>query len=349
MYSELQISNLKENISKVLFYLLSKWLQIFTISLLFSMSFVIYIWLQEPKYTAEITFVSENDKSSGISAYAGIAAQFGIDINSGGGGVFEGDNLIGLLQSKKLIDKTLLSNIANSKELIIERYISNHKLFGKETNNLKSSSINFDTSRNNNNRLEDSIINIICKQILEKRLTVGKPEKKQDIISIKYIDNDEVLAKQFVENLANNAIKFYTEYKSKKSSGSVAILQKQTDSIRHILFGGISDAASLNDLNVNPLKQSQKINTQKKQIDIQVNSVLYGELIKNLELAKLALRKETPLIQIIDTPILPLKNEKMGRLTAGILGAFIGGFISILFLSISIIYKLQFITIQREN
>jgi hypothetical protein len=41
-------------------------------------------------------------------------------------------------------------------------------------------------------------------------------------------------------------------------------------------------------------------------------SLILTELIKQVELAKVTLRKEKPLIQVIDRPILPLPKERFG-------------------------------------
>lgn len=54
-------------------------------------------------------------------------------------------------------------------------------------------------------------------------------------------------------------------------------------------------------------------------------------MVKNLELAKVTLRKETPLIQIIDKPILPLKKERFGKVKGVIFGGFLGGFFIVIF------------------
>jgi hypothetical protein len=63
------------------------------------------------------------------------------------------------------------------------------------------------------------------------------------------------------------------------------------------------------DLNVNPLKQSLRVNQNRKMIDLQVSVALYGEIVKNLKLAEISLRKQTPLIQVIDSPIMPLDES----------------------------------------
>src|SRR5690606_40670425 len=46
--------------------------------------------------------------------------------------------------------------------------------------------------------------------------------------------------------------------------------------------------------------------------DKQLLQGIYIEVMKNLEVSKLSLLKETPLIQIIDRPILPLRKESPG-------------------------------------
>lgn len=91
------------------------------------------------------------------------------------------------------------------------------------------------------------------------------------------------------------------------------ILQRQTDSIRAVLNGSIVSVAAAvdNTFGLNPAMQVQKTTISKKQFDVQANTAILTQLVTNLEMAKVSLRKETPLIQVIDRPILPLeKNEK---------------------------------------
>ncbi len=311
-------------------YLLDKKLYIIITCIVFSLIGVLYIWRQEPKYTAEVTFVAENDKASGAGAYASIAAQFGLNLGGGGNSAFQGDNLVELLKSRVLIDRTLLS-FYDDKKLLIDQYIDNHRIREGWDKNPLLKSIKFDNFHNNSNLVRDSIFNGLSTEIIKTRLDVNKLDKQLDIIFIKMTDNDQFFAKRFVEELCKNAIQFYTQYKMKKNLENVNILQKQVDSVKYMLFGNISDAASINDLNINPLKQSLRTSSQKKQVDMQVNAALYTELLKNLELSKITMRKETPLIQVIDTPHLPLRNEKKGRLFGAVVFGFIGFVFSVIF------------------
>lgn len=45
-------------------------------------------------------------------------------------------------------------------------------------------------------------------------------------------------------------------------------------------------------------------------IDVQANSAIYQELLKQLELAKVTHRNNMPLIQVIDSPNYPLENSR---------------------------------------
>jgi hypothetical protein len=324
MSSEIIIVDLIKKGKEAFFFLLKKWKAILLVSFIAAIFGIVKTWLEDPRYTAEMTFVAESDKSGGLGGYASIAAQFGFDVGGGGGGAFAEDNLVELLKSRKLIDKTLLSQYDNN--LFIDQYAINHKINkGWEKDSVMSKANFGSIASGDYNRKRDSIFNAIADGIIKGQLDVDKVDKKLDIIYIKMTDIDMLFAKRFTEKLADNAIKFYTEYKTEKNLANVVILQRQTDSVKSLLFGSVNDVATLNDLNVNPIKQTLRTSGQKKQIDLQVNSALYTELLKNLELSKLNLRKETPLIQIIDTPKLPLKNEKKGRLYMGVIFAFFGG------------------------
>jgi uncharacterized protein involved in exopolysaccharide biosynthesis len=62
---------------------------------------------------------------------------------------------------------------------------------------------------------------------------------------------------------------------------------------------------------------------------VQANTAILTELVKQSELAKVTLRKETPLIQIIDRPILPLAKQRFGKAKGIVLGGFLAGFLMI--------------------
>lgn len=314
-------------------FIISKWLIIGVTGLIAACIGLVYAWTKKPLYTAELTFASENESGGNINAYAGIAAQFGLNLGGSSSNAFEGENLMRLMGSRRLIEKTLLTSAdINQKEyLLINYYIRAHELEKKYRKTFpKEGSIYFTTTVNPFGRQRDSLMIEISKD-LSKLLEIEKIDKRSDIISVKLQDYDELFAKAFVEELVTNVIQYYTDYKIKKTRQNVAILQRQTDSVRNLINGNIVDIALSSDLNVNPTRQIVRTGIQRKQVDAQVNGALYTELVKNLELSKLALRKETPLIQIIDTPMLPLDKKKLGRLMGAIIFGFLGGLSAIIF------------------
>lgn len=306
-------------------YLFSKWLVILLVGFVAGLLGILYAWMQKPVYRAEITFAPETGKSASLGMYAGIAAQFGFDMGGGGGGVFEGENLIEFLKSRMLIEKALFSkvNINGQQEILIDYYARHNELYDAWKGKPELAVVDFKKDQSGV-RPRDSLLNVIVKDV-RVMLNVGRMDKKLSIISASMMSEDEAFAKSFIEQLAVNGIQYYIDYRSKKARENVSILQRQFDSVRSVLSGNIVSAATSTDLNVNPTRQIVRAGIQNRQVDIQANGQLYGELLKQLELSKIALLKETPFIEIIDRPRYPLEMKKMGRFRAGILFAIVGG------------------------
>ncbi len=308
-----------------------------------------YSFLNKPVYTATTTFVLETNEKSGIGQYAGIASMIGIDLGSGGGGIFQGDNIIELYKSRAMIEKTLLSSFgAVANELLIDRFIVFNKLrenWKKKPKlyNLKFINVNIKDRQTNTLKLDsnvllrDSILREIVESINKNYLAVGKPDKKLSIIKVDVKSKDDIFAKVFNEELVKNVNDFYVQTKTKKMANNVHILQYKTDSVRAVMNGDIYLAAGVADAtpNLNPTRLSQRIAPiQKAQFSAETNKMVLGALVQNLEMAKITLLKETPLIQVVDTPILPLKQEKTGKIKAFLIGGFLFGFIAVIVLLI---------------
>ena len=165
--------------------------------------------------------------------------------------------------------------------------------------------------------------------------------KKVTILSIEVTSENELFSKIFCESLAKETSDFYIETKSKKAKINVDVLQKQSDSVKAALNSAITGVANEADnvYNLNPAFNVKGAPSKRKQIDVQANTAVLTNLLVQLELAKITLRKETPLIQLIDRPILPLAKEKFGKLRSIILGGFLTGFLYILFLIFGRLYK----------
>jgi hypothetical protein len=159
-------------------------------------------------------------------------------------------------------------------------------------------------------------------------------DKKVTILTIEVSSEDEFFSKTFCESIAKETSDFYIQTKSKKARLNTDVLKYQVDSVRKELNGAITGVAAEVDnvYNLNPAFNIKSANSKKKQIDVQANTAVLTNLVVQLELAKITLRKETPLIQLIDKPKLPLTKEKFGSLGLLLLGFMLSILFTILYL-----------------
>jgi uncharacterized protein involved in exopolysaccharide biosynthesis len=310
-----------------------------------------YAFIKKPVYTATTTFVLESgDKGGGLGQYAGVASMMGIDLGGVGGGIFQGDNILELYKSRTMLEKTLFSPLDSiSKLSLIERFIEVNDIrkgWEKKPNlkNLVFKVENSSQSLNDekNKRLRDSVIAKVVESIRKNVLSVSKPDKKLNIIKVDTRSFDELFAKRFNEELVKNVNDFYVQTKTKKSLENVAILQHKTDSVRAVMNGAIYSAAAVSDAtpNLNPTRQVQRVApVQRAQFSAETNKAILSEMLKNLEMGKMALLKETPLIQVIDKPVYPLEKEKKSKILTAIAFGFFLSMLTIIYLALSRIIK----------
>jgi hypothetical protein len=314
--------------------LVKRWKIIFLAGLLMGIGGVIYAWLDQKVYKAELTFALEDKSSAG--GYASLANQFGIDLSKGGeGGAFKGDNIIELFKSVSMVESTLLSSATfdGKTELLIERYFEKNKM------TLDDKIFDYHKPRNNFSVAEDSLLQIISNGIIKNNLDWEKTDKSLAIVKFRFKSTDEIFAKIFIEKLTQVVCDFFTETKTKKIKSNIILLESRIDSVRQELDKEMGAAASSQDQNQNAAVARVRIPLMKRQMNIQLLTTLYGELTRNIELSKMSLVKEEPLIQIIDRPRLPLKFEKKSRAISGIIFFIIGSFLASFYFIGSTIYR----------
>ena len=336
---EISLKELLLKIKEWYRFLLTKWVVIVAAGFIGGAIGVGYAFTQKATYTASLSFVLEDEKQGGggLSSALGLASSLGMDLGGSAGGAFSGANLIELMKSRNIVEKSLLNPITvNGKTQSFAQYYINFNNLNKDWDTkplLKEIVFAPDADRSKFTLQQDSILGNIYTSVLQM-LTVGQKDKKVSILSIDVKSTDEHFSKTFAENLANEVSSYYIEIKSKKARQNMEILQHQTDSIRAELNGAITGvaAASDNTFNLNPAMMVRKSLGTRRQVDVQANTAILTQLVTNLEMAKVSLRKETPLIQVIDRPILPLKKDKVGKLKSLILGSFLAGFLTVLVL-----------------
>ncbi|MFN7099621.1 MAG: Wzz/FepE/Etk N-terminal domain-containing protein, partial [Flavobacterium sp.] len=294
--------SLKELIAKLkewYSYLLSQWKVIVLAGIVGAVVGLTYSFIKKPIYTATLSFALEDEKGGGggLGSALGLASSLGLDLGGGGGSIFTGSNLTELFKSRAMVEKTLLSSVPDSagKSITLaELYIQNNEWREKWEGKPKLAKIQFlpNVKRSYFTRVHDSILGEMYDELSKTGLSVAQKDKKISIINIDVNDKNELFAKHFCENLAKTVSDFYVVTKSKKAKMNMDILIRQTDSIRRELNGAITGVAVANDntFGLNPAMNVRRAPSARRQVDVQANTAILTELVKQTELAKVTLR-----------------------------------------------------------
>jgi len=336
-------------------YLLSKWKTILILASVGALVGFFYAKTKDMEYVATTTFVLEESNAGlgALGSLGGLASIAGLDGGSSSSGIFQGDNILELYKSRSMIEKTLFTPVNNNgrKELLIDTYVAMNNLRDKWKEYPALQSLKFaikdsvkmtDSLRGSQVfRLQDSVVGSIVQDIRKNILNVYKADKKLSIISADVKAKDEFFAKTFNEEIVRNVNNFYVQTKTRKSLENVQILQMKTDSIRSVMNGAIFSSAAIIDAtpNLNPTRQAQRsAPAQRSQYTAETNKAILSELVKNLELSKMTLLKEAPLIQVVDEPVFPLDKTRLGVIKAAIMGAVLFGFLTVMILLMKYIF-----------
>lgn len=331
---------------RIVRYLLRQWKWVFLGGLLGASIGLFMSISSKPKYQGEVTFVLE--ESSSASAYASIASQFGISLGGGSGSsnAFTVDNIIGLLQSRKMIENTLLKaiEVEGKQQTLAEHYIAlyDYRSSWEAKPWLAGMAFPVGLKKEDLTPRQDSILSIFHQEMLANNLSINKLSDKMSILAISCKSTDQYFSKYFVDFLLDEVSKYYIATKTKKNKTNFDLLQNRADSAKRELDKALYGRALANDQNQFIVRQRASLTGIKKEIDVQVLSAMYTELIKNLEITRLTLLQETPLIERIDTTDLPLKQSKLSKRKGVMIGGIIGGFLVSLILIVVLAFKHHF-------
>ena len=301
----------------------NKKLIIFSV-LFFCVLSLIFSTLIKSKYKADITFVVQSpvNESSNLKNLGNIASSFGFNVG-GSASTFSKENVIELFKSRRIIEATLLKSddIKDKKNILLIDYYTNTNKLRNSKHWIEDKIDNIDFEIKSNKR--DSIISLFWNDIVEDNLQVSFNSKDASIITLSFIFQDQYFAKVFVENIIKEMEKIYVKYKTAQSRNTLDFIQNRADSVYFELQLAEEDYAKIQDINQRIVKFSGRLKELQLMRSVQVLNTMYIELIKNLELSKLTLLKETPIIEVLDGPVLPLKDDKIKSLYLLIMSIFL--------------------------
>lgn len=304
----------------------------------------IYAINQPVIYDAKITFIVEDGKSgsNGLGGLASLAGQFGVDVTGNtSGGILSGENIILYFKSVSLAREVLTSPWLNDSSISFADIYTSVYDYKKRWIKANLKEIRFPPLRSGKikyTRIQDSLLNKMASHILENEFFINRVDKKAGFISVTTTMNDEMLSKVYCEKIVQIAIEKYIKIRTERQKKTVEKLQNRADSISRILTNKTLTSAVLqtssSTMDINPLyKTNPSVAYEASLRDKSLLGAIFASVTQNLELAKFTLSQETPVIQIIDRPVLPLEKTKVSLIRT----VFISVFFTFFFTSIVLI------------
>jgi hypothetical protein len=316
-----------ESVKRFFSYLRSQFVLIALCGILGLVLPLIYRAFQKPAYAASTTFILE-EKSAGGGGLAGIASQVGLDLGSLGSGssLFTGDNILDIIKSRVIIEKVLLTPISgNSGKTLADLYVEFSGLGERLPAPISFASLGAHSV------YQDSVLYVMYEQIAKKNVSVDRLNKKGSIFKIVTISQNQVFSKNFAERLLKETTTYYVNVKTSSALANVQRLQARGDSLLRVLNAKSYNAASFQILDPNVAYKSMSVPAEVSSRDKSIVFSIYAEVTKNLEMSRIALVSQTPVIQLLDVPKYPLMDDRKSYLFLGLVG-FIAGIFAAIFL-----------------
>lgn len=318
-------------------FIIKKWWIFLIIGIIGAVSGYFYASKQKPEFQSYLSFALDEGGSEGnMSGAMGLASQFGISLG-GAQDVFTGDNILEIMQSRRVIESVLLSvdTFGNKPMTLIEFYFENELQKNENDKRLNSIHFNPGESRNEFSYTKDSVLYNTYLEVKNDNISARRPNKNLNIYELMITSHNEKFSKVFTDKLIEETNRFYTEIRSKKAKETLEILEKGAPDLKGKLDETLTNKASIEDANLNTAFASAQVPLLKQQSNTQVYGAAYAEMFKNLEMARFQYLKSIPLMQVIDAANYPMKKITMGKLKTAIIFSVIAAFISLLiFISI---------------
>lgn len=307
---------------------------VFGITLCTTAVFLYKTYKDVPKYEAELSFMVNED--NGSSPISGLLGQFGGLLGSGSQMSLQ--KILELSRTMRITKEVFFTEEEwNGKnDLVANHYINDlkehHLWFPKSIFTKPSPLENFNFPSTIHLDSLDRTQSLALKALYEKfqEDLSNDANEKTGIMKLKFKCADETLSAMILNLMFERMGQFYVGKTIEKQKETFDNLKTKVDSIKKLMESKDYGLANLKDSYRSSWLYSEDVPKTILDRDIRMLSIVYGEVVKNMEIASFSLDNKTPFIQAIDKPLLPLKkleqkylkNIIFGLLTGLLLSAF---------------------------
>ncbi len=342
------INSEKENpIINFLSIFLRRWKLLLIVGILGGFTGFFYAASQKPTYESRLTFSLDAGSGSGsLSGAMNLAAQFGFGLSSGQN-MFDGDNILEIMKSRRMLESVLLSvdTFEGKPFTLIQFYIDvqGFKEAFQKNEYLKNISFPAGSQKSSLTYLQDSILYNVSLTFSRDNLMASRPDKKLSIYEVRVSSRNEKFSKIFTDKIVAETSNFYTEITSKKDLETLQILEQRVAALKGNVSSSIDIKTSKQDANINPAFAAAQSPLLKEQYNVQAYSEAYRQMFTTLEMARYQYLKKIPLLQIIDYADYPMKRIKASRLKTGLLLSIFSVLLAMLIMWVINLFKPSFL------
>lgn len=350
LQEEVTLKDVFLEIGKYFRYVKTKWKWGVLIGAVIGVLFIVSAMTTPPKYKERLTFMMDENESSEIPGFDLIGSIFG--------GVQQNNNLgkiLQLFESKKIIYNTLFDTIdvGGKREILANHYLENYTVQGLVEAYAYPGNIFYKTEwpkrlledpnfRFSNSNIEEftpkenQFLRILLEKIAGQESS-GIPaqlssnmDEETGLMSIEMHSEHEILTMGALQSVFKQLSNFFIQKTTEKQKKTDLIMKTKRDSVFLELKSAEYALADFKDRNRNAVSVSGSLAGLRLDRQVRILNIMYAEVVKQVEVTDFALRNKTPIVQVIDSPRLPIVPSIASWKKDGIKG-FLFGFIATLF------------------
>lgn len=271
-------------------------------------------------------------KAGGLSQFAGLASLAGVDLSSAaaaGADAIRPDLYPDVLKSTPFFLDLFKTKVKtkDNKEMTFSQFydtfVLDDKIEEKDTKvkfpkGNQYIAVSYQTEKN----LKD----------LRERIS-AVIDKKSGLITVTVKLPDPVVATIITDYSMNFLTNYITNYRTEKAKRDLDFLAERLDAAKGKYYTNQVKKAQYSDQNQLSMIKLQAADLQRERIESEykISSTFYNSLLQKYEEAKLKLQQETPVLKVLEPPVVPNKRSEPKRVIVVILATFLGGIFGIIF------------------
>lgn len=303
------------------------------ITLLFAFGGIYFALTAREEFVSSGKILPEyQSKVGGLEQLSGLASLAGIDVGSATGG---GADAIGPNLYPEVLNSTpffldlfrIKVNTKDNKEMTFGQFydtlILDNKIEEKDTK------IKFPTS---NQYIAVSYQTEKNLKDLRERIN-AVIDKKSGLITVTVKLPDPVVATIITGYSMNFLANYITNYRTEKVKRDLNFLAERLDAAKGKYYTNQAKKAQYSDQYQLSMMKLQAADLQRERIESEykISSTFYNTLLQKYEEAKLKLQQETPVIKVLEPPVVPNKRSEPKRAIMVLIAAFLGGILGVFF------------------